>query len=472
MRYRRYLSIFVVAVLSVLTLDAPQARQNIAVQARTVVSPNPDFDSVALVDFPFTLKRHHFRFYQPDSTQSRYLARIFAQVRIFGVDGLPIDSADTYFGAQVGSPDEQLVQGINLFNRLSVLLAPGLYSARLTIIDVVSKAEAEVFFDRLEVPPSSPTQLTIGGQCLAYRIEYVGPEGEQPSRLVRNGFKILCNPLSIYGDKDTLLYYYGELYNLDYNPEVESNYTLAYELLDDSGVTLRSLGETLNSKPGQSAVITEQIDIDDWPIGTYGLRVVATDLTSNQIDSQIVKFQIIPPQVLAVSLDFADESDRYDSLYLQDRLNLVAYLLTPVEKQSLGALSDSGKVTFLERYWQETDSDPTTSIIENRNELIRRYEYANENFSTSEDRTDGWRMDRGRIYMTYGPWEDREDVQAPISGNAFEIWFYYSIREGAEFVFEDIRGFNEYTLVHSNVEGERRSEDWELRLQQEIYKIY
>ena len=53
-----------------------QARQGqeIAIHARAVVSANPDFDTIALVDFPFKLKRHHFSFYQPDSTADRYLA--------------------------------------------------------------------------------------------------------------------------------------------------------------------------------------------------------------------------------------------------------------------------------------------------------------------------------------------------------------------------------------------------------------
>jgi len=74
--------------------------------------------------------------------------------------------------------------------------------------------------------------------------------------------------------------------------------------------------------------------------------------------------------------------------------------------------------------------------------------------------------------MTYGPWEDREDIHAPRSGKPFVIWHYYSMREGLLFVFEDQEGYQEYRLVHSNATGEVYSAEWVNLLNEELYKIY
>ena len=73
--------------------------------------------------------------------------------------------------------------------------------------------------------------------------------------------------------------------------------------------------------------------------------------------------------------------------------------------------------------------------------------------------------------MTYGPWEEREDYQTPRSQRPFEIWYYYSFREGAVFVFEDQHGQHDYKLVHSNVEGERYSDWWAETLRVGDYRV-
>jgi GWxTD domain-containing protein len=178
-----------------------------------------------------------------------------------------------------------------------------------------------------------------------------------------------------------------------------------------------------------------------------------------------------PPASLARAvLESLDVS--YDSLSLEVKVRLVHYLLNPVEKQTLNSLTAVGKETFLDQYWREHDSDPETEVVENRREMLARYLFCSNFFSNNVEEPDGWSTDRGRIYMTYGPWEERDDIQAPNVGRPFEVWYYHSIREGAVFVFEDKQGFEDYTLVHSNAEGERFSDEWDNKLQDELYKIY
>jgi GWxTD domain-containing protein len=433
---------------------------------------DPELDSVVLVEFPFTLNRHEFEFFQPDSLDTRYYARIFAEVVLFGVDGLPVDSARTYFSAVVNSLEEASLKGIKLFNGLALVVRPGVYSARVTVIDAVGKAKGESFYDKMIVEPPLKDRISIGGKCLAYGIRKAADTpATENDRLVKNGLVVLCNPLGIFGSEDTTAYIYAELYNLQYNPETPSSFRLAFKVFDDSGRVYSDLGYKSVEKAGTSAVIAESFDIAGWPVGTYRLRITATDLLSQQSDSQQVAVTIFAPEVAAEIPAAAVVFDPYDTLSPEVQLRLVDYLLTPVEKDALKSLNRQGRPSFLAQFWRANDSDPNTAVNETRLEAIERYEYANHNFSTGSGEPDGWRTDRGRIYMTYGPWEERDDIEAPRVGNPFVVWFYHSLREGSVFVFEDRQGYRDYTLVHSNVEGERYSKNWEDRLRQDIYNM-
>jgi GWxTD domain-containing protein len=365
------------------------------------------------------------------------------------------------------------LEGYKVFNSLVLPLPPGVYSARLTIIDAVSKAQGEAFYDRIVVEPPRAGSLALGGKCLAYDITYVGDTLVVPAnRMPKNGFDVICNPLGVFSTEDTAMYLYAEVYNLGYDPGNASRFRLSYTALDRFGKVAREFGTKERTKPGESAVIAEEFDITDFPTGHYELRIVATDLVNEQADTARMDFAIVAPysaSLVSADLD-AGFIDPYDSLSLKEKQNLVYYMLTPVEKKTLEQLEDKGKEEFLRRYWQERDEDPTTRVIENRLEMIRRYQYANENFSTTEEKTDGWFSDRGRIYMTYGPWEDMDDIQHPQGGNPYQVWHYYSVREGAVFVFEDKRGFEDYQLTHSNVEGEVFSSYWNEILKFDYYK--
>jgi hypothetical protein len=110
-------------------------------------------------------------------------------------------------------------------------------------------------------------------------------------------------------------------------------------------------------------------------------------------------------------------------------------------------------------------------VIENRRQMYERFLMCNHLFSTDDLNVDGWSTDRGRVYMVYGPWEVRDDIQAPRTGNPFEVWYYHSIQEGIYFVFEDSRGNGDYRLVHSNGDGERFNSEWDEIVQNGDYNL-
>jgi GWxTD domain-containing protein len=101
----------------------------------------------------------------------------------------------------------------------------------------------------------------------------------------------------------------------------------------------------------------------------------------------------------------------------------VAYLVSDAEKAAyLSLASDPERYEFIERFWQQRDPSPGTTKNEFRDQHYWRIGYANERFRAAEP---GWKTDRGRIYITWGP---PDLIESHPSGEGksgpFEIWRY------------------------------------------------
>jgi len=465
--------LLIIAVILAVSLfagaGAVAAGDNLAVYAGVILSANPDFDSTVLVDFPFSVNRSEFSFFEPESSPGSLYARVFAQVDLLDNTGYAIDSAATYFSLIAASPEEASRPDYRVFNRLTLMVPPGEYSARLTVIDVVSKKQGEFFLDNILVRLSDRERLSIGGTCVAYSIRYVGEDDSTfNQRMRKNGFHVVPNPVSVFADSDTIVYVYGEIYNLLMPATTDpTQYLLSIAVLDSQESLYRSFGSRIARKPGTSAVVAESFDISDFDLGGYKVQMIASDFDAKVADTAYVPFWIVSPQaVLSAVSESSEQVELYDGLSVQDHVNMVKFLLLPEQLTVLNSLPDSGKVNYLQQYWKEHDPDPTTAAVENQLEMIERYLYANKVFSTNPERSNGWASDRGRIYLTYGRWDERDDIEAPRVGNSYEVWYYRSIKEGKIFIFEDWSGDDDYRLVHSNVFGEVYSKDWQERIEQ------
>ena len=106
----------------------------------------------------------------------------------------------------------------------------------------------------------------------------------------------------------------------------------------------------------------------------------------------------------------------------------VAYIIRDDERAAFKRLqSDAERERFIEQFWLRRDPTPGTVQNEFKEEHYRRIAYANEHFASS---VPGWKTDRGRIYITYGPPDEKESHP---SGSATsdvpsEQWLYHLIQ--------------------------------------------
>jgi GWxTD domain-containing protein len=103
----------------------------------------------------------------------------------------------------------------------------------------------------------------------------------------------------------------------------------------------------------------------------------------------------------------------------------VTYIITDVERQAFLRLqADAEREQFVEQFWLRRDPSPGTPLNEYEQEHYRRIQYVDSNFGDRTG-TPGWKTDRGRIYISFGP---PDEIDAHHEGTAdkapFEDWRY------------------------------------------------
>jgi GWxTD domain-containing protein len=112
----------------------------------------------------------------------------------------------------------------------------------------------------------------------------------------------------------------------------------------------------------------------------------------------------------------------------------VVWIITDEERAAFKQLSnDEERDNFIEAFWQRRDPTPDTEENEYKEEHYRRIAYANEHFAAG---IPGWKSDRGRIYIMYGP---ADEIDSHPSGGSYERPMEEGGGETSTFPFEDWR---------------------------------
>jgi GWxTD domain-containing protein len=123
----------------------------------------------------------------------------------------------------------------------------------------------------------------------------------------------------------------------------------------------------------------------------------------------------------------------------------VAYIITDAERAAFKRLqTDPEREHFIEQFWLRRDPTPGTPENEFKEEHYRRIAYANDHFASG---IPGWKTDRGRIYIVYGPPDEIEDHAAAGASPHSQQWLYRYI-EGV--------GRNVIVEFQANAAGEFR----------------
>jgi GWxTD domain-containing protein len=112
----------------------------------------------------------------------------------------------------------------------------------------------------------------------------------------------------------------------------------------------------------------------------------------------------------------------------------VRWIITDQERSAFMQLSnDEERDQFIEAFWQRRDPTPDTEENEFKEEHYRRIAYANEHFAAG---IPGWKTDRGRMYIVFGP---ADEIEAHPSGGNYQRPMEEGGGETSTFPFETWR---------------------------------
>lgn len=407
-------------------------------------------------EFYFEMKRADFSFRRVDD---RIRADVHSWVHISDSTGNPVDSVGGAFVAVVGDSSELSDANYTLFFVRSLELPPGSYKARLVVTDLASKASAESVMP-VRVPDFRGRRLALSDLELGYDVIEVAGDtvDRQFDVLVKNQYKVYPDCRALVGSAQPRLFFYTEAYNLAFDPTRDNSYKLAFSIIPTDGSPARPLGVQTPTKPGTSAVLASAVSVRDLPSGMYRLRIELSDPASSQSAAVEKNFQVV-----------AAPSDSLTPEEIQRLRDIMAYIARPSDLTMFESLGPVGKRNFMVQFWKDRDPTPGTPVNEFKEEHLERMNYANEKFSAGvHAHSDGWRTDRGRIYIIHGPPDHIDRFPFTSDRAGIEKWDYENLpgQGQAYFLFVDERGYGDYRLVQSTARGERRDPYWERQVQQ------
>ncbi len=165
----------------------------------------------------------------------------------------------------------------------------------------------------------------------------------------------------------------------------------------------------------------------------------------------------------------AEPLSKWSKQWLEE---VVPYIITETEKKifiNLPTEVERGK--FITNFWKRRDPIPETPENEFKLDYYKRIAMSNKFFGASG--IDGWRTERGKIYILLGPPHEIQRDMSPTSSSfsAFhgpkEIWNYWGLSNprlpyNLEIVFVDKLGTGNYVLERSLNLAEGRNQNFNL----------
>jgi len=427
--------------------EEPQEGQGLPFFVDTATFKSLEDTNRSYVEIYFLLSSKSLSF---ESTPDGFMANLQFDAVITGKDSTERWSRQWQKNIQVDS-EEQLQQGSSIFDIVGLMLEPDFYDIYISLTDQGDK-KASLVSGELYVPAFSGDQLALSQLELALDIAPVEGAGD----FIKNGVRVLPNPMRAYGIDVPVLYYYAEIYGLEIAPGADSTYSVQQDILSSAGDVIKSYPRTVKRKPGSSAVEVGGVNVIGLTPDTYFLRLTIRDHHAGQEVSNQRWFRVTAPEMESPGPEELAALTKEEASY---RANLIRYVASSEDLKVYDGLTLDGKARFLEEFWLQRDPDPATPLNEFRREHMRRWNYANQHFSQFQQ-DDGWRTDRGRVYIVYGPPDDIERYPSDITRVAWERWHYYSLEGGIEFIFADLSGFDDYILIHSTAKSEFRDPSW------------
>lgn len=302
-----------------------------------------------------------------------------------------------------------------------------------------------------------------------------------------------------YGFSMTPLFYNyaGEnLYNLPFVMEVYNTENLLgknkqflakcyIEFLENHRLATPQSIQVLNVKTAPVALVFSRFNIYQLPSGNYNLVTEIMDMDSTVYCVNRCFFQRSNPGMSLkletyndVSVENTFVSAITDRKQMEDYAASLYPIATNMERDFFDKRLKKVDFDMLQKFFYSfwltrNPNDPEGAWLEYQ----KKVDFVQKTFGSKLVK--GYRTDRGRVYLQYGPPNDIKDAPFDPATYPYQVWHYYHLQDqtNVKFVFWcPAEVTNDYELLHSDKVDEHHEPSWQMRLykriqQQENYQI-
>jgi GWxTD domain-containing protein len=350
-----------------------------------------------------------------------------------------------------------------------IKLSEGSYELMLSLTDKNSNDKAYEVTQKIDVAfPENKVSISD--------IEFIDSYTTTASQnnFSKNGYDLIPRTNNYFGRNDESLTFYVEIYNTDKisasEPWLINYYVSEFQ---KQGV-MADLAGFSRQQPVPLKGYIAQIPLSVLPTGNYELNIEVKSKANEVLASRKLFFQRnsgnkIQNADAAIPVDDIQNTFAYKYIYrdtLKEYVNSLYPIANPVEKQFIDDQLASADVPsmqhFLYNFWYRRNKiNPEASWL-SYNEEVKK---VNEEYSTRIQK--GYKTERGRVYLQYGPPNSIARYYTEPSAYPYEIWHYYKLenQSNRKFVFINRNtATNDFELLHSDAKGEVYEPRWEMML--------
>jgi GWxTD domain-containing protein len=314
------------------------------------------------------------------------------------------------------------------------------FDIRIDFIDQKSNDSGSWQYEFQVLPPSSLlSDLELSNDVLADSTNYL-----QKFHREEQLFQIIPNHI-LNKNSTEYCFVYWEIYNPFAGEKVFTiNKTLTFR---DSIIFQEMENEKFS---GLKKTKLEKIRISDLDDGLYeyNIQVMCDSLFDFRQDYFSIKSEKLKTKRI-----FRD---------LEDEFLLVSYFLSSDKTSSWPSLTKSGKLAFIDRFWNANDPQPETEENDFYEKVKERVNYCNQQFYHFNK---GWKTDRGRIYIKHGAPDEiikgNTGLNTKYTQKEYEIWKYRT-KTNITFIFVDLQMNGNHKLIYSDGDdNENTYSNWE-----------
>jgi GWxTD domain-containing protein len=421
-----------------------------------------NIDSTSVMEIYFAFNQRDLK-YVKSSDGFEAIANI--DLDIFDKDGKKSIFKDVYGLKSKANDTTKSKLTSKLIGQQNFILYPGKYLITLVGFDFNEKSKYDSIKFDIDIPIIDTNKTCISDIQIGTLID---KSSDNKSIFYKNGLEITPNPNMLYGMNLNTIWYYFEVYSLKKEYLSDSIYLIASITDLSNNVLLQKIKKENSNSP--AFVEIGNFQIDTLSKGSYYLKVELIDKVNNNTLQKEKKFFVYNSSKTEITnkdegMDFLkSEYVTMKEDKIDEEFDKAIYLRTQTESDDYKKLNTvDEKRKFIFNFWKKRDNNLFTAINEFKIKYFTSINEANKLFK--QGFVEGWKTDKGRIYITYGKPSDIESYPFEQDTKGYEIWYYETLQGGTKCVFlESQPGSGYYLLEHSTIRGELRNDDWKNKL--------